>query len=352
MRNICFALRFVSVFISQALASIEITLQGEPPVVIDEIYHRDGLVYIPIDDLLPAVGLDGVWDAVDHVYRIKSVRGTAIISPGSRFLRIGEQYIPLQEKPRFIDNRLRVTETFVLKHLNSLTSEQILYRNLDPNMQQTVNDDSALDRLFSFMLQKKKTSNTAVLRAVAIDPGHGGHDPGSIGLDGLKEKDITLTVAQHLQKIVKMNLGIPVYLSRDADYGLTLQEHLKPATEPEVDALLLLHAQVSLSSEASGIYLYIRNDEESKSDGESLRLANALADALRNEGLMVQAVVEAPLLPLGRGNLPTVLIEMGYLSHPEESLLLSRDEGQVRLATGLFNGLEIFGKEGVKGSIR
>ena len=337
------------VLVCPAMASIEVALQGEPPVVIDEIYHRDGLVYIPIDDLLPAVGLDGAWDAVDHVYRIKSVRGTAIISPGSHFLRIGEQYIPLQEKPRFIDNRLRVTETFVLKHLTSLTSDQLLYRNLDPGTPRASEDDSALDRLFSFMLKKKKSDNPAVLRAVAIDPGHGGHDPGSIGIGGVKEKDVTLAVALNLQKIVKMNLGIPVYLSRDADYGLSLEEHLKPATESDVDALLLLHVQASDDSGPSGIYLYIRADEESKGDGESLRLANALADALRDEGLIIKAIVEAPLLPLGHGDLPTVLIEMGYLSHPEEITLLGEEEGQARLATGLFNGLKLFGKEGGKG---
>ena len=354
MRKIGFLLIFVFVFINPVAASVEVALQGEPPVVIDEIYHRGGLVYIPIDDLLPAVGLDGAWDAVEHVYRIKTVRGTATISPGSRFLRIGEQFIPLQEKPRFIDNRLRVTENFVLKHLTSLTSAQLLYRNLDPTTSRTTEDDSALDRLFSFMLKKKKSDNAAILRAVAIDPGHGGYDPGSIGLGGIKEKDVTLAVALNLQKIVKMNLGIPVHLSRDADYGLSLEEHLKPATEPEVDALLLLHAQSSFTSDSSGIFLYIRNDEESKGEGEgeSLRLANALADALRAEGLLIQAIVEAPLLPLGRGDLPTVLIEMGYLNHPEDSMLLSEEEGQVRLATGLFNGLSFFGKEGGKGSIK
>lgn len=352
MRKTLFLIIIVFISVCPAVASIEVALQGEPPVVIDEIYHRDGLVYIPIDDLLPAIGLDGAWDAVDHVYRIKSARGTAIISPGSRFLRIGEQFIPLQEKPRFIDNRLRVTETFVLKHLSSLTADQLLYRNLDPDTPRTSESDSALDRLFSFMLKKKKSANDAVLRAVAIDAGHGGHDPGSIGLGGLKEKDVTLSVAQNLKKIVKMNLGIPVYLSRDADYGLSLEEHLKPATEPDVDALLLLHVQASVDSGPSGIYLYIRNDEDSEGDAESLRLANALADALRDEGLNIQAVVEAPLLTLGRGDLPTVLIEMGYLSNPDEVLLLGEESGQIRLATGLFNGLKVFGKEGEKGSVK
>ena len=351
MRKSCLLILFIVILANPTVAAIEVALQGAEPVVIDEIYHRDGLVYIPIDDLLLATGLKGEWDAVEHVYRIKSTRGVAIISPGSSFLRIDDRFVPLQDRPRFIDNRLRVTEGFVLKQLTSLTTERLLYRNLDPVNPGATTDDSALDRLFSFMLKKKKSTDAAVLRAVAIDPGHGGHDPGSIGLNGLKEKDVTLAVAQSLQKIVKMNLGIPVYLSRDADYALSLEEHLKPATEPDVDALLLIHAQVAVNSTASGIYLYIRNDEESQGDGESLRLANSLSQALKNEGLTVQAILEAPLLPLGRGDLPTVLIEMGFLSHPEENLLLGDEEGQVRMASGLFNGLESFMKNG-KGTMQ
>jgi N-acetylmuramoyl-L-alanine amidase len=348
MRKICSLLFFMLILASPGWAAIEAALQGEEPVVIDEIYHRNGLIYIPIDDLLSAVELEGKWDAIAHVYRIKSERGTAIISPGSQFLRIGEQFIPIKDKPRFIDNRLRVTERFVLKHLASLVSTRLFYRNLDPVTPVDNSDASALDRLFSFMLNKKKPTDAATLRAVGIDPGHGGHDPGSIGIDGVKEKDATLAVALRLQKIVKMNLGVPVYLSRDADYALSLQEHLKPATEPDVDALLLLHAQSAVEPAPSGIFLYIRNDDL-KEDSESLRLASSLSNALRAEGLIVQGIVEAPLLPLGRGNLPTVLVEMGYLSHPEDSKLLTEEEGQVRIATGLFNGLKNFGQKARKG---
>ncbi len=346
MRNLCLLVLFSLLLASSAVASIEIALRGEEPVVIDEIYRRDGLIYIPLDDLLSALALDGDWDSINHVYRIQSDRGTAIISPGSHFMRIGERFIPLQEKPRFIDNRLRVTENFVVNNLSSLVSTQLFYRNIDPATPRKGEDDSALDRLFSFMVKKKKPANAATLRAVGLDPGHGGFDTGSIGLNGFKEKDATLAVTLQLQKIVKMNLGVPVYLSRNDDYALSLEDHLKPAAEPDVDAMLLLHAQAAFSPTPSGIYLYIRSDEESKVDGESLRLATALAKALREDGLTVRDIAAAPLLPLGRGDLPTVLIEMGYLSHEEDSLLLMKEEGQVRLATALFNGLKAFGLEG------
>lgn len=333
-----------------ALAVVELALEGEPPAKIEEVYLRDGASFLAIDDVLQPLGLSGKWDAVDHVYRIRSPRGTAIISPGSRFLKLGERFVPLKNKPRFIDSRLRVSELFVTKHLSDLVGERIFYRNLDPNSESIKKGGSALDRLFSFLLRKKKPVGGPILRAVAIDPGHGGQDPGAIGINGTKEKDVTLAVAKRLQRLIDMQLGIPIYLSRDDDYGLTTEERLKPATHPDVDALILLHAQSAVDYKPQGIYLYVRRTEAlpgqtvQADDKDSLKLANKLASSLRDAGLNVHAVSEAPLFPLGQGDLPTVLVEMGYLSNQADKMLLNEEEGQKKLAKALYMGLESFGK--------
>ena len=136
----------------------------------------------------------------------------------------------------------------------------------------------------------------------------------------------------------------------DDDYGLTAEERIKPATQPDVDALLLLHAQAAADYKPQGIYLYVRRTETlpgetvKTDDKDSLRLAENLASALRDEGLTVRNVTEAPLLPLGRGDLPTVLIEMGYLSNQADRMLLTDETGQKRVARALFNGLKNFGE--------
>ena len=333
-----------------AQAVVELALEGEPPSTIDEVYRRDGVSFLPIDDVLEPLGLSGKWDAVEHVYLIRSARGTATISPGSRFLKLGERFIPLKDKPRFIDSRLRVSEEFVTKNLPDLVGERFFYRNLDPNSDSVQKSGSALDRLFSFLLRKKKPAGGPVLRAIAIDPGHGGQDPGSIGINGIKEKDVTLAVAKSLQKLIDMQLGIPIYLSRDDDYGLTAEERLKPAAHPDVDALLLLHAQSANDYKPQGVYLYVRRTEEfpgeiaNADDKDSLRLAKTLASALRDEGLNVHDVSEAPLLPLGQGDLPTVLVEMGYLTNQADRMLLSEEDGQKKMAKALYRGLKDFGE--------
>ena len=74
-------------------------------------------------------------------------------------------------------------------------------------------EESPLDRLFAFLLRKQQPENGPRLRAIALDPGHGGEDPGALGAGGSKEKTAVLEVARRLEKKLKMQLGIPIYLS-------------------------------------------------------------------------------------------------------------------------------------------
>ena len=336
-------------FALPAQASVELALTGRPPVTIKEVYQRDGVSYLAVEDVLAPLHLRGKWDSVAHIYRIETPRGTAVISPGSHFLRMGDSFIPLAHLPRFIDGRLRVAEDFVTAQLPNLLGAPVYYRNLSPSQASTAEGKTSLDRLFAFLLRKKDPDAGApALRAVAIDPGHGGQDPGCIGIDGLKEKTVDLDVAKLLEKRLKMELGIPIYLSRDGDYALTPTQRLKPATHPDVDAFLLLHAEGSFNASPHGICLFVRPREESKSgvlpaeEGASMRLARCLEESLRQGGFLVDGIFRAPLLPLGRGDLPTVMVELGFLTNPQDAALLRNEGEQEKIAEALFAGLKKF----------
>lgn len=344
---------FVFLFVVLALpagATVEIALNDEPTVAIDEVYLREGVPYLPVEDVLEALHLSGQWDSVEHVYRIRTSRGTAVISPGSLYLRLGERFVPLTNPPRFIDGRLRVSEDFVTSKLPALLDMPVRYRNLSPPAVASDKSRNPIDKLFSFLL-RKKTKDGVALRGVALDPGHGGQDTGSLGIGGVKEKEVVLGVARRLEKLVKMQLGIPVYLSRDGDYALDRRQRLEIAANPEVDALILLHAQASFSTAPHGVTFFVRPEEAFEGqappvgEGESMRLAQYLADACRERGLEVAGIVKAPLLPLGRGDLPTVLTELGYLSSAADQSLLRDPDGQERLAMALFKGLKDFADE-------
>jgi len=332
-------------------ASVELALGTRAPSTVQEVYYRDGVSFLAIDDVLPVFGLKGHWDSVDHVYDIATPFGTGVISPGSQYLRIGERFIPLKHMPRFIDGRLRVDEDFVSEELPGLLGVSVYYRNLNPPAPTPAEDETSLGRFFSFLLQKKEADSGPSLRGVVLDPGHGGQDTGSLGLDSSKEKAVDLEVAKGLEKQIKMQLGIPVYLTRDNDYALTAEQRVEPAARPDVDVLLQLHAEASFSPDTSGIFLFVRPQEEFKGgavpadQGASMALAKSLKAALEEQGLTVRKIVPAPLLPLGRGNLPTVLVEMGFLTNAGDVALLTKAEERNRLVMGLYNGLKTFADE-------
>ncbi len=350
MKRLILSLILLLTLPAASLATVEIAVAGRAPTQIGEVYLRDGISYLAIDDLLAPLGLKGRWDAVDHVYRIATPGGSAILSPGSQYLRLGDRAIPLEHKPRFIDGRLRVAEEVAILHLGRLAQQPVDYRNLNPGQGQTASKAAPLDQLFAFLLQKKAAPGAAPLRGVAIDPGHGGEDPGVIGKDGSKEKELALVQARRLEKLLKMQLGIPVYLSRDGDYTLSSKQRFDVATRPDVGLLIQLHAQNSYAVAARGVTLFVRPLDEAQTgvvvgEGPSMALARQLEAALREESIPVLGIVRAPLLPLGRGNLPTVLIELGFLSGDSDLMRLKQDEAQDRVAQALLKGIKNFNSQ-------
>lgn len=346
--RLSFFLVFSLLHHSYSEAAVELGLSGRAPVVIQEVYNNGGVAYVALDDALPALGMRGGWDSVEHIYSIETSQGAAVIFPGCRYLRLRTRFVPLPHPPLFIDGKLRVAEDFLYEQLPSLLGIAVQFRNLDPTFSAPARKETSLDRLFAFLLKKKAVVAGSGLRGLAIDPGHGGTDPGSVGLDGVKEKDVVLDVARLLAKNVKMRLGIPVFLTRDKDYSLSLEKRHQVANGPEVDALILLHAQAAFRPEARGITLYIRSESGivknagGDSDMGSRLLADYLADMLKRAGFTVNPIQTAQLLPLGRGDLPSVLVEMGYLSNPEEKARLIDPDYQKNLANVLFSAVQEF----------
>jgi N-acetylmuramoyl-L-alanine amidase len=331
------------------LATVEVGRIGQPPTTLNEVYLRDGTSYLSIEEVLSALNLKGTWDPVRHRYSFRTPAGTASISPGSPYLRLGERFIPLDVPPRFIDGYLRVSEDFVALRIPALLGSPIYYRNHQPQASPPVDSESSLDRLFAFLLHKSTPGKTGpALRAVALDPGHGGEDAGTISPRGDMEKTISLDVARRLERLLKMRMGIPVYMSRSGDYALTAEQRLRVAANPDVDALVLLHAQGALSPQTRGVTLVVRPQEEPESgslvrgEGGSMRLARHLADSLQKSGFIVVGVLRAPLPHLGRGDLPTVMVELGFLTNPEDLAQLTSPTGREALSEALFTGLKNF----------
>jgi len=338
---------FIVCFVSSASALVEIGRAGtEEPMVIEDVYLREGTAFISIDDVLEALELEGEWDSVAHVYKIRTPHGWAVISPGSQFLKLGDNFIPIAHRPRFIDGKLRVSETFLLRQLAPLLTEAIYYRNHNPPP--PTEGEDPLERLFAFLLRKKEPVADGSKWVVAIDAGHGGEDTGALGLNGSKEKNLTLAVSQRLEKLLKMHQDAPVVATRDGDYALEMERRLGIVAEGDADVLVSLHAQSFFGPDSSGVNLYIQpQTERDVPDGlvvenSSLELAELLQKKLVQAGFIVHGIKELPVYPLGRGDLPRVLVEMGSLTNAEDLASLQNPTRQQDFARALFDGLQAF----------
>jgi N-acetylmuramoyl-L-alanine amidase len=218
------------------------------------------------------------------------------------------------------------------------------------------------------------------VRRIVIDPGHGGHDTGTIGPHGLEEKDVCLDVALRLGRMIEQRLpGAQVVYTRKTDVFVPLQERTAIANQAHADLFISIHANSSPDPEARGIETYYlnfatspeaiavaarenatseetendlpdllkkiaRNDkiEESKELAEDIQgsLSQRLELVSRNE--RNRGVKKAPFVVLIGANMPSVLAEISFLSNPVDERMLRNPAQRERIAMGLYRGIAAY----------
>lgn len=209
---------------------------------------------------------------------------------------------------------------------------------------------------------------SAVKRIVVLDPGHGGVDPGAIGVSGVFEKTVTLSAARELRKILQKTNRYKVILTRNSDKFLRLRDRVAVARDVGAELFVSLHADAirgrgvrgasvyTLSEKASDAEAAALAAKENKADllggvqleGESEEVTSILIDLVQRETKNLSAGFANIVLPefrkrvktLGNGHrfagfavlkapdVPSVLVEMGYLSNRQDERMLSTAEGR------------------------
>ena len=225
--------------------------------------------------------------------------------------------------------------------------------------------------------------NTSLIRAlglklgrVVIDPGHGGHDHGTESVRGLLEKDLVLDVSKRVGKLIEENLGAEVVYTRTDDTFIPLDSRALVAVDRKADLFLSIHANSSPIPRICGVETYYRHittsrdalevaaRENARSQKSIADLESILVNVMRGDkveesrefagriqeslysfsrrnfpGNKDRGVKSAPLLVLVGAKVPSVLVEVGFLSNAREEALLRRPEYRQRLAEALFRGV-------------
>nr|WP_315235932.1 N-acetylmuramoyl-L-alanine amidase [uncultured Albidiferax sp.] len=219
---------------------------------------------------------------------------------------------------------------------------------------------------------------------IALDPGHGGEDPGAIGPGGTREKDVVLKVAHLLRERINATTvnGSPMraFLTRDADFFVPLQVRVQKAQRVQADLFVSIHADAFLTPAARGASVFALSqsgasssaarwmaNKENKADlvgglnvqakdvqvqkalidmsttaqiNDSLKLGSAVLGEVGRVGKLHKANVEqAGFAVLKAPDIPSVLIETAFISNPEEEAKLKSDAYQEQLADAILRGI-------------
>jgi N-acetylmuramoyl-L-alanine amidase len=220
------------------------------------------------------------------------------------------------------------------------------------------------------------------LATVVIDPGHGGAESGAVGPSGLLEKELTLEIARSLRNRLRQRLPVKVVLTRDEDAHLPLDTRSAIANQNKADLFISIHINSYMGNEARGAETYFLSMEASDSQaartaalensvGEeaedealydlqlilwdlaqsyhlaaSQRVANLIQQELNTTlGLRDRGVKQAPFRVLMGAAMPAVLVELGFLSNPEEESRLRNPRYRAELVEALVRAISRFRAE-------
>jgi N-acetylmuramoyl-L-alanine amidase len=224
---------------------------------------------------------------------------------------------------------------------------------------------------------------TAVKKRIVVDPGHGGHDPGAVGPRNLYEKDVVLDVALKLKKILAQDQDFEVFLTRETDVFIPLEQRTAIANSKNADLFISIHANASTRRDAKGIETYLlswaTNEEAMKvaarenaislkkmkkmnegRDVLDIMLSDLRREDKREESLKLATFVQQNMISglnksyshivdhgvkqalfyvLFGAQMPSVLVEVSFISNPLEEKLLAKDSYRVELAQSIASGV-------------
>jgi len=252
-------------------------------------------------------------------------------------------------------------------------------KTLDPDIREakpTASGDRSLIRALGLKIGR-----------IVIDPGHGGHDTGTIGPNGLQEKDLVLEVGRRLGKLLETRLGAEVVYTRKNDTFIPLETRTAIANQQRADLFISIHANSSEDSAARGVETYYLNFTSSPEALEVAARENAVSEksiyelqdlvkkialkekieesrefagdvqeslhsglAAKSPAIRNRGVKKAPFIVLIGANMPSILAEISFVSNPADEHRLETSEYRQRIAESLYRGIAKYadGLSGVK----
>jgi len=270
----------------------------------------------------------------------------------------------------------------VYKKTASLPQEDPIFTILDPKVLKIIAYQEVKGEKEKVISEKSKGQVITQKRVVVLDAGHGGHDPGAIGFKGIKEKDINLAIVLKLAKFLEEDGRFRVVLTRRDDSFVPLQERADIALRNKADLFVSIHANASprgISEHAKGTFVFAISSEAAQRKKQSIvhndryaqlalgtadipynvrrvmadlamdvtlydsvRFGNLVARKLKkhiDRHVEFKGIQRAGFAVLKTPGIPSLLVEVGFITNPQEALLMAQEDFQHTFAKALYSAI-------------
>jgi N-acetylmuramoyl-L-alanine amidase len=349
--------------------------------------ERQSPDYVPFDVVVEQFDLDFSFDAATGMVTLGKEGKQARLVPGTNEMYVQSDIIHLSSPVRIDDGMVLIPVEGVDVIIRRVFGKPVRWSYADGRF--AVGPDAVSSQSVPIgTKQKRRTSETGGefdIQAIIIDPGHGGKDPGGVGRNGIKEKDIVLDVSLALYEELRRKFrDKKILITRETDVFLSLEERGRFANTigPDENALFIsVHANASFDMDTQGFETYYLSlspiDEEARKVAsmensvltfeydnyddylveiinrivdieyrrESMRLASYIQKQLKTvigKESVDRGVKSAFFYVLKSSKMPGALVEIGFVTNGEESMKMLQGEYQKKIARGITEGISDF----------
>lgn len=328
-----------------------------------------------------------IYTEIAAVVKPKHLKPVAIAKQGSKLKRVSS-VAPAEDKEKIVAEFKQKTQKPIVKKISQLAPTkpsgkapvkkkvgQPAIKIKSAKKEVKIKDGFGRGYLYNPKIPKRKQIDAPL---IVVDAGHGGKDDGARSASGIKEKDVNIKIAKHVKTILVNRFKYRVVMTRKDDTFISLKDRSKISNKRNADLFVSIHANAAKRKSAHGIETYFlgtshnerARETAARENGElvksvkdnqvqqiiaslitttkindSSRLAGRVQDNLyksskkKYRGLKNLGVKEGPFYVLHGADMPSILVEVGFLTHRKEARMLSQPEYLYRLASSIAEGI-------------
>ncbi len=290
------------------------------------------------EPLLSGLGLAEDADQV-RLYLQAEDRFPFLISSGTNQLEV-KMYGLMKGEDFYLPQIVGSVEELTLEAAGGLSEALVLSVKLDTSFTGFTPSWEDTELVLEFAKPRKVSEENPLQgKTIAVDPGHGGEDPGAPGPGDLHEKDVVLQMSLHLRDML-IEAGANVIMTRTEDIDVDLYDRPKAEYLDEIDFFISVHAnahaQGANAVDLHGIMVLYNHDHNEK-------LAHIMLETVSSEmGLPAMSAWRRNIAVTRHTQFPTVLVEAGYMMHPEDNWYIFHPRGQEAFAAAMKEGIKAY----------